>query len=1021
MKKYLTYILMLCALYGSTPAYAQNKKSNTSKVSRSALLLEIRTKVTDKDGNPIRNAEVISGEGAVSSFTDKNGVVTLKTKSNSTILIEAMGYEDVVINLAKEKVPDIIKMEEAMPFSSSKFNYSRYDGGTTSKTNSVSAICGVSGEELSSQPDFNLSNTLHGRLAGVTLRTNNNGLGNVNSSVYVRGLHGKSDNTALVLVDGIERNWDDLVPEEVEKVEVMKDATAKILYGPRAANGVIVITTRRGEANKRVIRTSFEAGVMNTTRIPEYLDSYQYANLYNEARLNDGFPAYYSQQQLDGYMNSTGANDLLYPNVDYYDYFMGNNVNYRKALFDMNGGTDKTRYALIANYVGGDGLEKVGKRPDLNRLNVRGNLDVKASSFLSLVADAAVRMELRNLNIIDNSQVMSNISSTRPNEYPLTIDSETLGIVPNEDGTPFFGASLRHPSNLLSDLGYGGFMEERYIVSQTNLGLKFHLDKILKGLSAQGFVTFDNYSYYKKKQVNVYPTYAIIGQNADGTPRFVKMKNQSLQANQSKDSESSYRTIGYRGNVGYENTFGKHSVEAMLAYNYYQKEIGGASQDIKNSNTSLRFNYGFDNKYMFEGSMALMGSNKFYGSNKFFLSEALGLGWIISNEDFLKEIKWLDYLKLKASWGILGFDKTTGWLLHRTTWNNGGSVNFGEQNATGANFSTLVRQGNPDLRWEKSKEWNVGFEALLLNDRLNVEVNYFNELRYDIIGSTGASRQDMVGVFAKQYNMGKVRNYGIDLYAQWQERKGDFNYSVGATLVWSKNKLVEWNEVDYADEYLKTVGQPTDVILGFDALGLFGKDVDINRNIYQTFGVCQAGDIAYADLNGDKIVDGNDKKVIGNTFPRTQLGIDFNIGYKGWNLYVLGTAQMGLDILKNNSYYWNKGEDKYSVQALNRYHPTNNPEGTYPRLTTTAGTNNFVDSSFWIEDGSFFRLKNVELSYTFDFHSKNIVIKNLKLFTRGANLFVISKEKNLDPEVMDAGISNYPVLRTFTGGFTMTF
>lgn len=1027
MKKHSIYIvgfLMLLGLGSSMPAYAQKKKAKkpkTTKVNRASLLIDVNFKVVDEDGNAIKNAEVIAAEGAVSTYTDADGKANLKTKANSKVLIESIGYEDYVVDLAKGNLPKIIKLKKTQPFSAPKYHYQRYDGGSTSQSDMVGAVYSISGNEINTQPDFNLSNILQGRLAGVTVCCNNSGLGNATSSIYVRGQHSNSDNTAIVIVDGIERDWNDIIPEEVEKIEVMKDATAKILYGSRAANGVLVITTRRGEANKRVIRTSFEAGIMNTTRIPQYLDSYQYATLYNEARLNDGFPAYYSQQQLDGYKNSTGPNDLLYPNVDYYDYFMGNNVNYRKALFDMNGGTDRIKYALIANYIGGDGLEKVGERPDLHRLNLRGNLDVKATSFLSLVADAAMRFEMRHLNSLDNGQVMSNISSTRPNEYPLTISNDILGLQPNEDGTPYFGSSLRHPSNLLADLGYGGYSEERYITSQTNLGLKFHLDEVLKGLSAQAFITFDNYSYYKKGQTDVYPTYAIIGQNADGTNRFVKMKDLNLQDNQSKIGEDADRRTGWRGNIGYENIFGKHNVEAMLAYNYYHQEVLGNSQDIKNSNTTLRLNYGFDNKYLVEGTLALMGSNKFYGSNKYFLSQALGAGWILSNEKFLKDINWLNYLKFKVSWGILGYDRATEWLLYKTAWNNGGSFSFGEQNTTSVNYTTLVRLGNTDLKWERSNEWNIGIEGLVLGNRLNFELNFFNELRSNIIGNNGAIKQDILGPFTMPVNIGTVRNHGIDFYAQWKDRIDDLNYSIGANIVWSKNKLLAWNEVNYPEEYLRTVGQSTDIMTGYQALGLYGKDVDLNRDVYQSFGPCQAGDIAYADLNGDKIIDGNDKTTLGNSFPRTQLGIDFNIGYKGWNLYVLGTAQLGMNTWKNNSYYWNKGEDKYSVEVLNRYHQENNPEGTYPRLTTTSGANNFMNSSFWIQDGSFFRLKNVELSYTFDFAKKNIGLKNLKLFARGANLFVISEEKNLDPEMMGAGVDNYPVLRTFTGGLTMTF
>ncbi len=430
----------------------------------------------------------------------------------------------------------------------------------------------------------------------------------------------------------------------------------------------------------------------------------------------------------------------------------------------------------------------------------------------------------------------------------------------------------------------------------------------------------------------------------------------------------------------------------------------------------------YDRRYAVEADMALMGSNRFKPGNKYFFSTAGGLAWILSNEDFLKDNEYVNFLKLKTSAGILGYDRSTEHLLYERAWSQDGSFRFGTtNNGATAYYSTFVRAGNPNLKWEKAAEWNIGVEGLFLNNRLYTEINYFREKHTDIIGSVDASYGDYTGNFTYQDNMGSVLNHGIEGMFTWSDRINDWSYSVGANFVWSKNKVLKWNQVKHGEEYRYTVGRSTDAMMGLVAEGLFGKDVAINGHAPQTFADYQEGDIAYKDLNGDKIIDGRDVKELGNSFPRTTLGIDFNVSYKGWGLYLQGYSELGVHTWATNAYYWNNGEGKYSKLALDRYHPANNPTGNYPRLTTTAGENNFRNSSFWLKNTSFFRMKNVELSYTFNQFSPSSVVKKMKVFARGANLFVLSSVKDLDPELLNAGVTNYPVTRTFTGGVSFVF
>lgn len=899
------------------------------------------------------------------------------------------------------------------------------DGEFISRHDPVGAGGRIEGEELVSYPDLLLGNALQGKAAGLVVMPTLSGLGNGSSDFFLRGNHGMENNQAIVMVDGIERNFDELIAEEIESVELLKDPVTKIQYGPRAANGVLWVTTKRGMKNRRIIRASAEAGITRVTRLPEYIQAYQYATLYNEARRNDGLPEFYTPQQLEGYGNSSGANDFLYPDADYYDAFLKKQSLYRKVSVEVNGGSDQVQYALILGYTGNGGYEKVGDTPGFNRLNMRGNLDVKVTDYLSVAGGIAVQLGIRNWGSQSAENVFAALSTHRPNEYPFLIDPVKIGMPADSTGVPSFGGSMQKPDNLYADMMYGGFSSERNLNSQANLGLNFTLDRIVKGLKASAYVMFDNYNYFMNGQRNTYPTYAVnryTGEN--GEPAFLasQMRKRTLQSDQSRLGESTLRKNSWRLDVGYANRFGAHDLSAMLGYTFYKGEVKGTEQDRVNATYTVRFNYLYDRKYSAELDLAYMGSNRFGDGNKFFLSPALGVAWILSNEKFLQHSPQLDLLKLKASYGVLGYDGVAPALTYNTAWSDGGTAQLGEQNkTTSSHITEFIRFGNPDLKWERSSEFTVGAEGVFMQKRLFSEINYFHEIRSDIIGLNTSRQSAVGGGFMRYSNMGKVGNGGIEGSVSWKDNAGDLIYSVGLNVTWSKNELKEWDEVHYPDGYRSLVGKPTDAMMGHQALGLFGKDVSLAGHPSQFLGTYQEGDIAYADLNKDNRIDDRDTEMLGNSFPRTAIGMEIDLRYKQWGLYVLGVAETGVSKWLTNHYYWNKGEDKYSAVTLNRYHPTANPRGTYPRLTSTAGENNFRNSSFWIKNAAFFRMKNVEVSYTLPALSELSAFRDIKFFVRGTNLFVLSGIKELDPELIDAGVDTYPVSMTLTGGVSVRF
>ncbi|MGM9789620.1 MAG: SusC/RagA family TonB-linked outer membrane protein [Candidatus Cryptobacteroides sp.] len=997
-----TYKIIVSALAslllvsGYSFAAESGRKSGGAK----AELLSFKIRIEDPEGRPVTNARILSSAGAFVWNADDEGVISLSTKPKQNLLLQAEGFEEVQFAVTKNTVPESIMLIRSRT------------------STSAAAISSIDGDELEAYPEMVFSNILQGRIPGLQVMLSASGLGNNVPDVYIRGNHGNDGNGAIFIVDGLERTISDIVPEEVEKVEVLKDAVAKILYGPRAANGVLIITTKRGKAGTRVIRATAECGVNVAARVPEYLNAYEYVTLYNEARANDGLAPKYSPEQIEGYRNSTGPNDLLYPDVDWYDYFTRNTSTYKNFMVDMTGGTDRIRYSLILNYKRGTGFESVGKLPSLDRFNIRGNIDVKVTDYLNVFADAAARLEVREWGQRNMSSVYGALSGNRPNEYTLMISAEDLGLAPNEDGVPFFGANNRSAGNLLADMKYGGFNAERYINSMVNLGLDFDFDIFVKGLKAKAALMYDNYSYFGQGQTNIYPTYAIRGTNMDDI-EFVQMRKQSLQSNQSRTSDNFNQTLGFYARADYSRVFGKHGLDAGLLYNYYQNEVNGSGQNHRNENLNLRVLYDYDQRYAIEATGSLMGSARYAKGNRHFLAYAVGASWIISNEPFLKSARGVDFLKLRASFGHLGFDRNTGYLLYETAWSNGGNYTLGEQNkGTVERTTSFVRFGK-DVKWEYSNELNIGIDGSFLGHRLNVTVDGFRETRNNIVTAQTADLAAVHGGFVTVVNGGSVRNWGMDGRISWNDRVGDFHYEIGVNATWTANKLLSWNQVNYPDGGTVAVGKPTDAMFGYTALGLFGRDVALDGAPLQHFGDYGNGSIAYADTNNDGHVDSRDRTMIGNRFPRLTSGIDVRLGYKGWELFLCGTAQAGKWSFNDNSFWQIDGEDKYSVIALERYHPENNPDGKYPSLTTRSAANNFVNSTFWLQNASFFRLKDAELSYTFDFLKAGV--KKLRLFVRGTNLFVISADGHLDPETVNAGVSTYTLYKTITGGASITF
>lgn len=891
----------------------------------------------------------------------------------------------------------------------------RTDGHDTDKKKLAAAIGSIDPEKLLKYPDLTLTNAFQGQAAGLTAISGDGGFSNNSSTIYIRGQHG-TGTAAIIIVDGIERSIDDLAAEEIGSIEILKDAPAKILYGPRATNGVILINTKRGAYNSKSIKASAEFGVSPVTRTPSYLNSYDYATLYNEARVNDGLAPYYLPYQLEGYRNSSGENDVLYPNIDWYGTFTRSMGTYRKASFEFTGGSTRVKYALVGNYTGGSGIEKVAKPTQLDRFNVRGNLDVKITDFLSVCADVAARLESRTWYGMSNSDLFSKLSTYRPNEYPFMMQYDEIGMDPNDDGSPYYGGSLLHTDNVYVAMTYGGDKSERYVNSQTDFGLNFNFDKYVKGLFADAYMTFDNMNLIGTSMDRTYATWAVDGyldESGAEQKRIVMVKKVNQNDDIKVSSEKTVRKMGFRADGGYKGQTGKHEYSTVAAFRYYKNESLGANQDCVTSNATLRLNYGWDGRFNAEATVGVTGSNQFM-KKRYLPVGSAALSYIISSEPFIK---------VRASGGHLGYNPHGNYLLYQTAWTPSGNYMLGNNNNTSAHITKLIRLGNDKIGWVTQNEANLGAEGSVLNDRLSFGADLFIEQRDNIISSMSSRYSDLVGSFLPSFNYGSVRNWGTEVELTWKDTcaGSGFSYEISGNMTLTRNKLLKANELEDIESWRSSIGRPTSAIFGLESEGLFGKDVALEGHPKQMYGYYGTGDIAYKDQNNDGIVDDKDNTYLGQTFPKASFGISVDLKYKGLELYLLGTSNVGQSVLLNNTYYQNTGSNSYSEYALKRWHPTNNPDGTLPRLTTTSGNNSYRTSDFWLEKGSWFRLKNVELSYTFSNLKNKVGLKACKIFTRGTNLFVLSRIKDLDPERIDAGVTNCPAYITVTGGLTVEF
>lgn len=904
---------------------------------------------------------------------------------------------------------------------------------------STAAVSTVSGEELYHIQTSNFSNTWVGMLPGLTVLQGNGVVGYDNAQWLIRGVgsYGSGTwNSARIFVDGFEVNSEYLValsPTEIETISILKDGAALAIYGERGANGVIKIETKRGKIGPSTVTARVRYGATTPNVLNKPLDSYDFANLYNQAVSNDNgmvWTPYYSQEQLAAYQNGTGVN------VDWYEEVLRKAGLYLDGDVIFNGGNENARYNVNLGYLNTQGLFKTKntdstKNLGYERYNIRANLDFNIMKIFEFRVDFSGKIEMRRRPNYGVTDLFSDLARTPSNAYNIYDDKELNHL----SGTSIY------PNNPYASANELGWYSQKARVLQGNFQLKEKLDIITPGLYLEEAFSFYSYTLSTYSKTKDYARY---------------YNGQTTTTNQTTSiTASGYGSAGMqdwkqgRITLGYDRSFNEHKVSAALNYNlsaYKGNDFYTYMVNYLNLNGIVDYNY--SNRYLAQIAFSYFGNDAYAPGHRWNFYPSVALGWVASNEEFLRNSSWIDFLKIRASFGIAGTSQSNATSV-LSTFDTGGRYLFKDyytnsyigafyigQNG-GTNNGSLVPMfiSNPNVVPEKSMKYNLGIDATLFKG-LSLTVDAFLDKRTNIL-TLDNSR---MAYYGKQYvfsNVGEMTNKGFEISAIYAGKSGDFSYRVNGMVSYAKNIINYMNEVTPANPFNAKTGRPYGTIIGLEAERFYDiNDFDSDGNLKfgiptPAFGSVQPGDVKYRDLDKNGVVDQNDVTQIGKSpFPEWYFSFGGKLAWRGFDLEVLfqGAAGMSVNILNNSTQvmaFVNNGNAYDIAKGAWAYYPEQGIDtratARYPRLTTQSNENNYQTSSMWVKNADYIKLRNLEIGYNFNaLRLQEAGIENLRVFLSGQNLLTFSgllKNYHMDPEK----ISGYPTIKSYNVGVSITF
>jgi TonB-linked SusC/RagA family outer membrane protein len=971
-------------------------------------------------------------------YNYKSGIALLLF---SVLVINHLDAQKIQVDTAT------IKVEKATQFPMSGFGGQTNIAYGKQETKYVTgAISTVTGKSLEKNFNVNLGNTLYGRIPGLSVTQGGSEPGVTAPGLFIRGVNtfGGASTAPLYIIDGYLSNgagaanaFMQLMPEEIETISILKDASAAAVYGARGANGVVLVTTKRGKEGVLNVSFTTKQGFNQAQSLPQFLDAGNYATLYNEALVNDGLAKRYTDADIQSYKD--GTDPYFHPNVNWYDQVLRPVSAVSNYNLSLNGGDKNVRYFVMLNALNSQGLFKKFGNDDeessnskYSKYNFRTNIDITLSKRLSAEFKIGGSIEqVNNPNNYTTGGTFSLLQALPPNSFP----------VYNPNGT-YGGNALN--ANPLANLKSTGFYTSNSRTILSSLKFTQQLDMIANGLSASGAVSINNYFKSGSRKTKGYTRYSITKGAANDTI-YSPAIGQLTSLSGAEETLDQYRNLIIQAFLNYHRTFGKSDISAMAMFNTDNVTFFGPASDptnptanstdpYKHNSAAGRVTYVYNDKYITELSMGYMGSELFAPGKRYGFFPSGSLGWIVSNEKFLQKNSSINFLKLRGSYGLVGNDIIASQGLSTryayTPTFGGGGYFFGTGNSAVGGFQENAI-GNPNVTWEKEKSLNIGVDATLFKN-FDVSFDYFKRDRYDILVASNSTIPGYLGVVTPILNQGKTTNSGFDLGLRYNSNSNKtFRYFIEANISYYKNQIVFNAEAIQLNKLLLAAGNAIGQPFGLKAIGFYSAD-DIAKRLLDPKSVpgvltevIKAGDIKYLDIGGpagipDGIIDNNDRMPIGNTgIPTLAYGLHTGFSYKGFDLNLVLQGVSGNTVyLGGNTFQAFQSNGQVAPIALGRWTPETAATANYPRLSSKDNLNNYQFSSFWQRDGSFVKLRSAEIGYTLPAKfTQKAKINSARFFINGTNLFSLDKVQYGDPE----SLTGYPVMRTVCVGININF
>lgn len=988
--------------------------------------------VYDQNNEPVIGASVMVKGTTIGTATDIDGNFTLNVPSSGTLVVSYVGYktQEIALSGQKELRIDLIEDTESLE------EVVVVGYGVQKKATLTGSVSSVTGEDIKKVSAANLTNTLAGKTAGVIGNTRSGEPGEDGATFTIRGKGTTGDTSPLIVVDGVaDRSFSRLNPEDIESISVLKDASAAI-YGARAANGVILVTTKRGKEGKVKVNYNGSYTIAQPTRIPKMLNSYQYAtyrNEYDADSRHDSPGLTFDETSLQHYKDRDDLDH--FPDTDWWDATAKKWAGKTQHSVSVSGGNDRVSFYSSFQYMWQDALYRKSAQ-DYRQFQVTSNVDAKITDAISFSFDILGRQEKRNRGVYSTDDLFGKLLTMFPGAAPYY-----------ENGLPRVGYDGIQNNSTIMVTDAPGY--NRYVYNILNLKPKVRvdLDILTKGLYFEAYAALDFNFNYGKQLNRPYDAYAL----EDG--EYVNKRHMTGQISVNDWSNRSFNST-WNLRLGYLRSFNEvHNVNAFVAYeeNRYtyhtlsgyrtnfvsdlipelfagpgvpdDKDNDGSSNITTRRNLFGRINYDYDGKYLAEVTLRYDGSMNFAKSHRWGLFPAFSLGWVMSQENFFEPLTPIvNFLKIKYSWGKMGNDNIDPYQYMSQYKLDQVSAYFGSGDYAKLHQSLyMARVANPIVTWESAQTMNAGFSANFLNNKFSLDFDWFRSVRDDILTYRNASVPYFSGMKLPAENIGKVTNTGIELVATYRDHAGDFNWSVTGNFTYARNKVNYIDEAASTPAWQRQEGSPIDGMTIYKALGIYQTQEEVDNTPH--IQGAKPGDLIYQDTNGDGTITWDDairydysptpRIVYGFTLAGEWKGIDFNAFFQGQGQakqIVMPTMNMATDFYDGR---WREGNT-----------PEENANARWPKAfvgQTYSDSWNGVQSTWWLRSVNFLRLKSLEIGYTLPHKwTQSIGIENIRFYFNGSNLFTIDNYKIADPEIGNA-ITSYPLQRSLTFGAGITF